>query len=204
MAKQLNIVGLKYNSLTVLEQLPSKAYGKKESKKRMWLCVCDCGKKTQACTGSLRQGKVKSCGCLHSIASVKNSLKTRHMIIKPNAAYTQIYNIYKRSAKDKNHNLNIDIEDFKKIITSNCFYCGIEPSRLYHKTVVNIYYNGIDRVDNNKGYDMDNIVACCRTCNVAKNNQTKDDFLKWVKRLTLHQLSQNNLEVLIQKEEQTK
>jgi hypothetical protein len=39
--------------------------------------------------------------------------------------------------------------------------------------------NGIDRVDNTKGYSVDNCVPCCRRCNVAKADMTPDQFLGW-------------------------
>lgn len=200
-AKQLDLIGLRYNNLFVLEKLPSKAFGKSDYKKRMWLCVCDCGNKTEVSTGDLTTGHTASCGCLHSKMSVENSLKSRHKIVKKDSAYKQIYSIYKRSAKDKNYTLNINFDYFVKLLKSNCFYCGIQPSRLYHKSVYQIYYNGIDRVDNNLGYEHSNVVTCCRMCNVAKNNNTKDEFLNWASRLYKHQ---NYLEVLIQKEEHLK
>lgn len=31
---------------------------------RVWLCECDCGLEHNATVGNLRQGHVKSCGCL--------------------------------------------------------------------------------------------------------------------------------------------
>lgn len=53
-----NLVGMKYARLTVLERAGSTAQGK-----ALWRCVCDCGKKTLANTGSLNSGGTRSCGC---------------------------------------------------------------------------------------------------------------------------------------------
>lgn len=47
-------------------------------------------------------------------------------------------------------------------------------------------YSGIDRVDNNKGYEDNNVVACCWKCNNAKAQQTKDEFLMWAKLIVAH------------------
>ena len=43
--------------------------------------------------------------------------------------------------------------------------------------------NGIDRVDSGKGYVINNVVPCCKYCNIAKGEMSREDFLKWVKRV---------------------
>ena len=69
-----------------------------------------------------------------------------------------------------------------------CFYCNEKGK----KTCVNneskkeryyIYINGIDRIDNTKGYLKDNVVPSCFICNVAKRNLSLDDFQEWAQRL---------------------
>ena len=57
-----------------------------------------------------------------------------------------------------------------------CSYCG----RLCDPSID--YYNGIDRIDNNIGYTIDNSVSCCKYCNFAKNDFLLDEFLLWIKR----------------------
>lgn len=39
-------------------------------------------------------------------------------------------------------------------------------------------YNGIDRVDNNKGYEIENVVTCCTDCNKKKLKKTQEEFRK--------------------------
>ena len=51
-------------------------------------------------------------------------------------------------------------------------------------TVIKI--NGIDRIDSNKGYSFDNVVACCKYCNGAKNTMTQEEFKEWIKRVYEH------------------
>ena len=36
--------------------------------------------------------------------------------------------------------------------------------------------NGVDRVDNTKGYSVDNSVPCCKFCNTAKHTMSEGDF----------------------------
>jgi hypothetical protein len=188
-AKQLDLIGMRYNMLMVVEKLPSKVYGDKSKyhKKRMWLCKCDCGNMTEANTGSLTCDKKKSCGCLTSTKSAENSIKSRYKIAKQDAGYRSIYSSYKLNAKSRGFDFNIDFDYAVSILKSDCHYCGIEPSNTYMKSYYNATYNGIDRVDNTKGYEIDNIVSCCKMCNIAKNNNTEEYFLQWVKRLSEYQ-----------------
>jgi hypothetical protein len=44
-------------------------------------------------------------------------------------------------------------------------------------------YNGIDRLDSSRGYEMGNVVPCCKQCNWAKNDIPYDEFLDWIKRV---------------------
>jgi len=188
-AKQLDLIGMRYSMLMVVEKLTSKVYGDKSKyhKKRMWLCKCDCGNMTEANTGSLTCDKKKSCGCLTSTKSAENSIKSRYKIAKQDAGYRSVYSSYKLNAKSRGFDFNIDFDYAVSIMKSDCHYCGIEPSNTYMKSYYNATYNGIDRVDNTKGYEMDNVVSCCKMCNIAKNNNTEEDFLNWNKRLYNYQ-----------------
>ena len=58
MPKFRNLVGKRFGRLIVLEHL-----GRTAAKKQLWGCVCDCGRKHKADSGSLVQGSVTSCGC---------------------------------------------------------------------------------------------------------------------------------------------
>lgn len=184
-AKLRDITGLKYNMLTVIELLPSRVYG--TSKKRMWLCKCDCGNQLEVNTSALLRNNTKSCGCLKPTKSAENSIKSRYKLAKCDAGYRSIFVSYKSNAKKRKIDFNIDFDSFLNILKSNCFYCGIEPTNIYHKRFYNVSYNGVDRVDNSIGYELNNVVSCCKMCNIAKNNYTENEFLNWVKRLAKHQ-----------------
>lgn len=47
-------------------------------------------------------------------------------------------------------------------------------------------YNGIDRLDNRRGYTVKNSVPCCTLCNYKKGNQSADEFLTWVRKVATH------------------
>ena len=58
--------------------------------------------------------------------------------------------------------------DFERLVIQPCIYCGFHSSTRL---------NGIDRVDNNKGYIIENCITCCKMCNVMKNIQHPIEFL---------------------------
>lgn len=59
MAQRKNEVGNRYGSLVVLE------YAGTNGHNALWKCICDCGNECIKLGLSLRNGRVKSCGCLH-------------------------------------------------------------------------------------------------------------------------------------------
>jgi 5-methylcytosine-specific restriction endonuclease McrA len=100
-----------------------------------------------------------------------------------------IYTQYKSKCRRRGLTFNLDKDYFIKLLKDNCAYCGNPPSNVlkaseYTGTAL---YNGIDRVDNSRGYEIDNVVACCETCNRAKLKMTKEEFLSWIDRVYRHQ-----------------
>ena len=87
--------------------------------------------------------------------------------------------------RDKNilKKWEITDEQFYEISQKNCFYCGAKPSmkRISPNNTGDFIYNGIDKINSKKGYIINNIVPCCKRCNTAKNDMTKDEFFNWVK-----------------------
>ena len=47
-------------------------------------------------------------------------------------------------------------------------------------------HNGIDRIDNNIGYESKNVVSCCKICNYAKSNMNYKDFILWIQKAAAH------------------
>lgn len=60
MGNRINMVGLQFGRLTVISDLPADG-----SKNRRVRCLCLCGTETSVFILGLRQGKTRSCGCLH-------------------------------------------------------------------------------------------------------------------------------------------
>lgn len=76
---------------------------------------------------------------------------------------------YKYRADKKQISFSIDEQAFKEI-KQDCYICG--------KQIDESHMNGIDRFDNEKGYDLENIRSCCGECNLMKNVFTWDSWIK--------------------------
>lgn len=58
--KAEDLTGQKFGKLTAIENT-----GKKTNDKYVWKCLCDCGNYTEVHSANLKNGSVRSCGCLH-------------------------------------------------------------------------------------------------------------------------------------------
>jgi len=125
----------------------------------------------------LRNGRVRSCECVKIAA-------------REVASFNDLVGIYKRSAIYRGYKFDISTAFIKKITKMECAYCGIEPRQCHSagRLSDDYTYNGVDRVDNSKGYTEENVVPCCKTCNIAKNNMPLGDFLAWVERVYRHSI----------------
>ena len=73
------------------------------------------------------------------------------------------YKSTKDNARRRNLYFDISLNQFEALISRPCVYCG-EPS------------TGLDRIDNNKGYVLSNVVPACSWCNWMKKDKNVFDF----------------------------
>jgi len=81
------------------------------------------------------------------------------------------YSSYKKGAMSRHLAFSLTKEEFANISMKNCVYCGCKGP------------NGIDRINNTKGYSNENCVPACKHCNYAKGNLSSKDFYTWLKRI---------------------
>lgn len=81
----------------------------------------------------------------------------------------RIKNAYKSNAKVRNISWELTDSEFLELVTKSCVYCGHTQE-----------YNGIDRIDPNKGYTINNCVPCCGWCNTMKLNHSLEEFLQHI------------------------
>ena len=137
-------------------------------------CICNCGNKKTVLASLLRKGDCNSCGCLQKEKLISRSTKN-----KGESACLSTYYRYKVAAKSRGFIFNLTKEEFKNLVLQNCKYCGSKPSSVCKSRNSNggdFIYNGIDRVDNNIGYLLENCVTCCGICNIMKRHHSLDTF----------------------------
>ena len=109
-------------------------------------------------------------------------------------ARNYLFHVYKYQSKCREIEFSLTQDQFYTLTKENCWYCGIIPSQVVkhknHGVVYSCIYNGIDRVDSNKGYLISNCISCCKACNKMKSTISCHTFLQHVKAIA------NNLELV--------
>lgn len=174
----LECVGKKYNHLTILEIKYKFNYTRRIT---MAACKCDCGNKTTSNLAGIKRGRIKSCGCLR-LQHLKNYRGAARKYSSLESAARDIWNFYKKDS-------NLDFEFFFKLSQMTCFYCGDPPGNklksrnaefnLKNGSKSTFVYNGLDRVNNSRPHDKDNVVPSCFKCNWAKSDRGFIEFIKW-------------------------
>lgn len=185
-----NLIGKRFTRLVVIERAESNIHGHTK-----WHCVCDCGNKIIAYASDLKRGGRPSCGCLKSekISQIKK-------LPVGMAGFNYMYAQYRKGAIQRNLAFMLTINEFASLIDKNCHYCGIGPMlkafgevRMKAKNVNgNFIYTGIDRKDTSLGYQLENCVTCCKTCNFAKNNMSYEEFIYYLDRVSQYRIMINN------------
>jgi hypothetical protein len=83
---------------------------------------------------------------------------------------------YRSGAKRRNLKFEITKAEFSLFEGEPCFYCGGEVLPI-----------SLDRVDNDKGYEVDNVVSCCHICNSFKHVFDDKLFLDHVEKIYKYQ-----------------
>ncbi|MCM1500772.1 MAG: hypothetical protein NC124_20125 [Clostridium sp.] len=145
------------------------------------LCKCeDCGLERNISYDSLVNRKNSSfningetlCSkCANKRMSGVNNAKFKH----GSSRYCE----YRNNAKRRNIEFQITSDEFKYLISQECYYCG-GYSIEYNKDSRG---NGIDRKDNNRGYIFDNCVPCSWVCNCMKSKMDEDNFLNHISKI---------------------
>jgi hypothetical protein len=198
MPKRIDATGQRYQRLVAIRFLRIGKF-----RRTVWEWMCDCGKVVERDLFNVRRGDTKSCGCLKK--EIHQNHGDRYKLPFGLSSLRQLYNQYKYVSLKKSREFTLTLEDFVKITSEDCFYCGLKPSsiRFASKQSNGHYtYNGIDRTDNSIGYVARNCVPCCTMCNRAKSSTPVEEFLLWAKRLSEFQ-SKKEANTIIQEQQST-
>lgn len=115
-----------------------------------------------------RQRDRKPRYCLHK-KEISNQARKYHQSSKGK------YRSYKESAKRRSFPFELSIEEFITFWQKPCHYCGDSIETI-----------GLDRIDNSKGYSLDNCVSCCYICNIMKASLDKETFISHIRKINNH------------------
>lgn len=82
---------------------------------------------------------------------------------------SSLYCQYRNRAIKKQLDFLLTPEDYNVIIKKECYMCGKKTDQ-HHQ-------NGIDRMDNTKGYTLENVNACCCECNFVKKDYLYEELI---------------------------
>lgn len=163
-----------------------------------WNCRCDCGNEKIILREYLINGETQSCGCLIKEGRINpkrlEKLQAGKRKFEPHISSARdIWRACKQRKK-----CYLSFEEFYNISQQNCHYCGIAPSNRFNKFTHSsrknsqygkdnglFIYNGLDRIDSNQDYTINNVVACCLTCNMAKTDSSVEEFLSRIARMNV-------------------
>ena len=180
-----DLVGRRFDRLEVVSYHGPLGHGH-----HAWDCRCECGSHKVVSRNQLMMGKVRSCGCLQEelYAKMREDCIAKNTKPAGVAAFNAHYNSYLQRSRDKKIVFELSQEQFRELSGRPCFYCGSPPELRYVKEYYNgpCVTNGLDRVDNSRGYIADNVVACCAICNKAKRDLPIATFTAWLDRLVAY------------------
>jgi hypothetical protein len=131
----------------------------KDAKKQV--CI-KCGCEYEQFNTSHRKPSMRclECNKIQANQDAKRKDRIRNYKNENFRAMENYFSKYKKSAYLRDHSMSLTYEEFKNIVTMPCYYC-------LHNVENEV--NGIDRINNDIGYETDNCVPCCETCNIMKH-----------------------------------
>lgn len=175
MGRLINLTGNRYGKLTVLKRhKENDKYNKPQ-----WLCQCDCGKEIIVLGNNLRLGLSESCGC---VRIEKNKRRTTHGFTKGGEIqrfYRIWANMIQRCTNPKvpsyvnygERGITVceQWSDFEK------FKDDMYKSYLEHVDEFGEENTSINRIDNDKGYFLDNCEWETNSYQVINTRVRKDN-----------------------------
>lgn len=174
-------IGKKYTHLTILNEAIQT-----ESWKKNVMVECDCGRTEIKNLYLILHGAVRTCGkcdLRHKLPPLIGKTELTDDI--EFRLVRRVYNLRKNKSKNRRGRKipwNLSVEQFRKLILKPCESCGDSGScshtHIYKSELHTLFFNTLDRIDNSKGYVMDNVTVLCQICNKMKLDQSITDMIR--------------------------
>jgi hypothetical protein len=170
-----DLVGKRFGKLIVIK------FDHKEGKgsgviRYFWKCKCDCGNETIVRRGHLKDGKIRSCGCL----SNRQGKDSPHF-----KGYEEItggyYGSLKTGAnyKGRHFRFNVSLKYLWELFLKQNRKCALTGWPLmFDKRRGSKQTASLDRIDNSKGYIEENVQWVHKDINILKSNYDENHFIK--------------------------
>ncbi len=117
----------------------------------------------------------KNCYRQYYNNSIKGKNTTRIFNTQTIRTLPHRFNSSRSKAKGRELSWSIDFENYELLQQSGCFYCS---ENLLNKTSV-----GLDRINNDLGYDLMNVLPCCGDCNKVRQDKLTVNEMTEVRQL---------------------
>lgn len=141
----------------------------------MAICQCDCGNKILVRTSSLAKNKTNNCGCAprgkwKGWGEVSQSYFSRVL----------------RGAKLRGLSVTVELRDLWDLYLKQSGKCALsgEPIKLSQAPSKTAMTASLDRIDSNKGYELDNIQWVHKDVNLMKSDLDQTRFIELCKKIS--------------------
>lgn len=156
--------------------------GRRKSRRPIWQCACECGNQIEVLGKYLLNGDTKSCGCFS-----KGNAHNRTGYKKLSGSYWYVVAV---QAKRRGIPLEISAKDAYEQIQNQNWKCALTGEQI--KFAVNIrdcrneQSASLDRIDNAKGYNKENIQWVHKKINIMRNTLDLSEFRAWCLKVINH------------------
>jgi hypothetical protein len=167
MSRIIDLTGMIFGRFTVVKQ-----YGKDKRHNIIWECLCNCGNTSNITTTNLKNGHIKSCGCLRKESTSKTgSSKRTHGYSR-----TPTYNTWSHMNQRCNNKDNFQYKDYGGRGITVCDRWDINKGGSFENFLKDMGEKpkgkSLDRIDNRQlieGYSPEN----CRWSTPKEQNRNK-------------------------------
>lgn len=173
--------GQKFGKLTCVEFVGLS--GSPRSLKSVWKFKCDCGNIIDKVIYDIKNGKVKSCGCLNR-ACGKDSPHWKGC----GEISATFFKSVKLGAAERSLELSVTIEHIWDLFLKQNRRCALTGMEIWFYAKDVEQTASLDRIDSNKGYVEGNLQWVHKSINVMKWDLDQALFLDYVKKIYEHRL----------------
>ena len=166
MSKRINLIKQKFGRLTVVQRKDNN-----KNNNVFWLCLCNCGNTKNIRSSDLRNGNIKSCGCLRKEKIIINNInRTKHGHTK-NKKITPTYYSWRTMIQRCTNPNDPRYHDYGGRGITVCVTWKDSFENFLKDMGERPSKNQIDRIKNDKGYCKEN----CRWVTPQTNSRNRRD-----------------------------